>query len=225
MRIVFAAYTLDTSQRQLECEGESLHLSPKAFRLLERLIESAPAAVSREALYDELWGETYVVEANLANLISEIRTALGDSHRDPRFIRTVHRHGYAFVGDLQQSTRAASRFTVQWGAHTFPLHRGVNLLGRDESCDVRVQSAGVSRAHAAIVVTGDEARVEDRGSKNGTLVGSTRVLDPIPLSDGDVIGLGSVRLTFHVTSSADSTMTEHASAIDRMLHEETGRSS
>ena len=47
-------------------------------------------------LQDRLWPGTFVVEKNLTNLMSEIREALGDDPAHPRFIRTVHRFGYAF---------------------------------------------------------------------------------------------------------------------------------
>jgi hypothetical protein len=162
--------------------------------------------VSRDTLYEKLWGATFVVDANLPNLVSEVRTALGDSHREPRFIRTVHRHGYAFIGAA--AAPATSRFAVEWGAKTFELRQGPNLLGRDESSNVRIDSGGVSRTHAAIVIRGDEAVLEDRGSKNGTFVGDDRVEATRALSGGDVVRLGSVRLTFLVRAGADSTMTE-----------------
>jgi len=206
MRLAFGTFVFDSDRRQIERDGLPVHLSPKAYQLLECLIGAAPAVVARDTLYEKLWGESFVVDANLPNLVSEVRTALGDSHREPKFIRTAHRHGYAFVGC--EAPPAATRFAVEWGTRTFELRQGPNLLGRDESANVRIDSAGVSRTHAAIVIRGDEASLEDRGSKNGTFVGDERIDAPCALSGGDVVKLGSVRLTFLVRERVESTMTE-----------------
>lgn len=214
MRVAFESFVFDTDQRQLVNGGEPVHLSPKAFLLLELLINRAPAAVSRETIYDALWGSTFVVDANVPNLISEIRTALGDSPRDPRFIRTVHRHGYSFVGAARETAVTASRFVVEWASRSFPLHAGENILGRDASCDVHIDSAGVSRRHAAIVVSGESVTLHDRGSKNGTFLGRRHLTDPLPLESGDVIRLGSVRVVFRASPRSDSTLTEFGSAAD-----------
>jgi hypothetical protein len=206
MRIAFDGFVFDSDRRLLEHDGLPVHLSPKAYQLLECLVEAAPAAVSRDALYEKLWGETFVVDANLPNVVSEVRIVLGDSPREPKYIRTLHRHGYAFIGAALPP--AASRFAVEWGTRSFGLQRGLNVLGRDEAANVRIDSAGVSRTHAAIVVRGEEASLEDRGSKNGTFVGDERIAAPRVLSGGDVIRLGSVRLSFLVRGGAESTMTE-----------------
>jgi TolB-like protein/tetratricopeptide (TPR) repeat protein len=60
------------------------------------LVENRPRALSRIELQERLWPRTFVVEKNLTNLVSEIRDVLGDDPVHPRFIRTVHRFGYAF---------------------------------------------------------------------------------------------------------------------------------
>jgi DNA-binding winged helix-turn-helix (wHTH) protein len=214
MRVAFGTFIFDSDQRSLDREGSPVHVSPKAFRLLECLIEAAPAAVSREALYEQIWGETFVVDANLPNLVSEIRAALGDSHQSPRYIRTIHRHGYAFIGDVAGARHSTSRLSVEWGSASWPLQQGVNVIGRDDSAAVTVDSAGVSRTHAAIVVRGGTATIEDRGSKNGTYVGSDKLDGPRELASGDVIRLGSVRLTFRAATRPDSTLTEHVASLD-----------
>jgi DNA-binding winged helix-turn-helix (wHTH) protein len=66
---------------------------------LELLIESRPKALSKSQLHDRLWPNTFVVEANLSNLIGEVRRALDNDPRQPRYVRTVHRFGYAFRAD------------------------------------------------------------------------------------------------------------------------------
>ena len=54
-------------------------MSPKAFQLLEILLENQPKAMAKGMLQEILWPDTFVVEKNLANLVGEIREALGDS--------------------------------------------------------------------------------------------------------------------------------------------------
>src|ERR1700752_977789 len=90
--------TFDSSARQLLRGTAEIHLSPKAFELLKTLIDQRPRALSKNELHEHLWPTTFVSEANLASLIAEIREALGDTARQPRFIRTPHRFGYAFSG-------------------------------------------------------------------------------------------------------------------------------
>ena len=80
-----------TALRRSQCASV-----PKAFDLLSILVADRPKAISKSDLQERLWPATFVVEKNLANLVSEIRDALGDDLSRLRFIRTVHRFGYAF---------------------------------------------------------------------------------------------------------------------------------
>ena len=68
MSVRFGPFVLDPEARELRCDGSPLHLSPKAFQLLAALVESRPKALSKANLHDRLWPDTFVVEANLANL-------------------------------------------------------------------------------------------------------------------------------------------------------------
>ena len=78
MRAVFADFEFDSRLRHLTRRGAAIGLTPKAAILLEALIAAAPAPVSKEALYERLWQGIVVEQGNLHNLISELRTALGD---------------------------------------------------------------------------------------------------------------------------------------------------
>ena len=96
MRVSFGALVLDSDTRELLRDGALVPLSPKAFELLCLLVAQRPKAMAKSDLQDRLWPKTFVVEKNLANLVGEIRAAIGDDPSNPRFIRTVHRFGYAF---------------------------------------------------------------------------------------------------------------------------------
>ncbi len=88
MPIVFGECVLDTETRQLLHAGGRAHLTPKAFELLHTLLESRPRVLSKAELRQRLWPDTHVLEANLPNLVAEVRGAVGDDARNPRFIRT-----------------------------------------------------------------------------------------------------------------------------------------
>ena len=102
----FDRFLLDVPGRRLLRDGADVHLTPKAFELLHLLIDRRPAAVAKNAIMEALWPSTFVLEANVANLIAEIRVALGDDASRPRFVRTVPRFGYAFSGDVAASDLA-----------------------------------------------------------------------------------------------------------------------
>ena len=96
MQVRYGTFVLDPETRELLRDGHRVSLSPKAFDLLSILVAHRPKAISKSDLQERLWPATFVVEKNLANLVSEIRDAIGDDPSRPRFIRTVHRFGYAF---------------------------------------------------------------------------------------------------------------------------------
>jgi DNA-binding winged helix-turn-helix (wHTH) protein len=202
---------LDSAARRLWRDGVEHHLTRKAFDLLTLLVERRPAAVSKGDIHAQLWPDTFVSEVTLHSLMSELRRVLGDDAERPRFIRTVHGFGYAFVGPVESPDGGLAVARPVRGWLVSPTGRvnlfdGDNLLGRDLDDVIDVPSPTVSRRHAAIRFTG-EAWLEDLGSKNGTFVGDLRVTQPVRLADGDRVRLGAVLLTFklHRTNGAAST--------------------
>jgi DNA-binding winged helix-turn-helix (wHTH) protein len=210
--VPFGDFVLDLDARELRRRERSVPLSPKAFQLLEILVGSRPKALSKVALQEQLWPDTFVVEKNLVNLVAEIREALGDSSARPRFIRTVHRFGYAFREDAAssggQSRPQHVRFRLVWKQGRAGIGEGEHVLGRDPDLALFLDSPGVSRRHAVIKVAADRATIEDLGSKNGTFVSDRRVKSAMPLADGDVIRIGAVSVTFKVLAAWGSTHTE-----------------
>src|SRR6059058_6146178 len=81
----------------LVCQGRERPLIPRYFDLLVFLIERRHEAVHRRDIFDRVWNDVVVSDSALSQAIRTIRRALGDDSRDPRFIRTVSRHGYRFV--------------------------------------------------------------------------------------------------------------------------------
>jgi DNA-binding winged helix-turn-helix (wHTH) protein len=212
MRVAFGECEFDSGQRVVCRHGRVIPLSPKALQLLELLVDRRPEAVAKIEILDRLWPGTFVSDANVHNLITEIRAALGDSPRATRYIRTVPRFGYAFHADARPAPARASAAATSGPRlvarrREWVLSEGVNLVGRDRECVVRIDSATLSRRHARIVVTGAESTLEDLESKNGTFVNDQRVEHAIVLKDSDEIQLGSVTVTYRVLGTLPSTLT------------------
>ena len=209
----FDDFTLDSGTRTLLSGGQERHLSPKAFDLLTMLIENRSRAVSKGDLQQRLWPSTYVLETNLAGLVAEIRRVLEDPAGEPRYVRTVQRFGYWFVGSLkggagtEEPVKPPVKYWLIWESRQVALIEGPNVVGRAPDAEVWIDALGVSRHHARITLAGMEATVEDLGSKNGTYVGGERVTAPCRLADGDQIRLGSVVVTFRKPSPASATDT------------------
>jgi DNA-binding winged helix-turn-helix (wHTH) protein len=209
----FSDFTLETGTRRLLRDGSEAHLSPKAFDLLAFLVTHGSRAVSKGELHEYLWPSTHVLDTSLASLIAEVRRALGDSADQPRYVRTVHRFGYWFIGQMHESARApgarvverSSRCWLLCDTRQVALTEGENILGRAPDAAIWIDAPGVSRRHARIRLVGPRATVEDLGSKNGTFLKGQRVIAPSPLADGDQIRLGTVVVTFRVPPSAEST--------------------
>lgn len=96
--IVFPPFRLDLNEQQL-WRGDSLvPIKPKAFALLRHLLEHPRQLITKEALVARFWSNLHISEGVLKTHIGEIRQALGDCAREPRFIETAHRRGYRFIG-------------------------------------------------------------------------------------------------------------------------------
>ena len=213
--VSFGSFVLDLETRELRNGGTVVPLSPKAYQLLEVLVVNRPKALSKPALQEKLWPETFVLEKNLVNLIAEIRAALGDDATHPRFVRTVHRFGYAFrepscepVANPNLLPQKDARFRLVWTGGRVGLTDGEYVLGRDPDLQLFLDSPDVSRRHARISIAGDDATIEDLESKNGTFVTERRLETVTRLVDGDSIKVGSVQLQFSAVRSWGSTQTE-----------------
>jgi DNA-binding winged helix-turn-helix (wHTH) protein len=209
----FDRFSLDADTRRLLRDGDEIHLSPKALQLLQLLVQNQARAMSRADLQKELWPTTFVLDTNLASLIKEIRRALDDTAEAPRFVRTVHRFGYWFIGEVENGAASSSsaaptvRYWLVWLSRQIPLDAGQHILGRAPDASVWIDAPGVSRHHARLVIEGADATVEDLGSKNGTFVGEEPVASPRRLTDGDQIRLGPVVITFRIPPPVGSTDT------------------
>jgi DNA-binding winged helix-turn-helix (wHTH) protein len=198
MEVRFAGVVFDRERRELARDSRVVPLTPKAFALLEMLVDAAPAPIAKEELYDRLWPAVFVEPGNLHNLISELRAAIGDETHE--VIRTAHRFGYALDVAVYQTVR--SQFELVIGTEVIPLREGETMIGRD-----LIDSPDVSRRHARIVIDGEAATIEDLGSKNGTFVHDRRIAALTPLSHGEEVVIGRRRVVVRLSSSGLETST------------------
>ena len=144
------------------------------------LIQQRSRALSKAELQELLWPSTFVGETNLATLVAEIRRALEDSAQDSRYVRTVHRFGYRFVAEVRERSRngggaaGAARMCIALGDRRFFLSEGTFVIGRAPDAAIQIDSGGVSRLHAQIVVCGREAASRTSAARTGRSSAASR---------------------------------------------------
>jgi DNA-binding winged helix-turn-helix (wHTH) protein/predicted ATPase len=95
-----AAWRVDWTNECLWHGAAMVRLPPKVFAVLRLLVARAGQLVTKEVLLQAAWPETVVSEAVLTTCVAELRKVLGETAQAPRFIQTVHRRGYRFIGHL-----------------------------------------------------------------------------------------------------------------------------
>ena len=99
----FGPFTLDTVRRRLFRHGEVITVPPKALDVLQLLLDNSGRTVDKGDLMSRVWPDAVVEEANLTQSVFVLRRALGDEPSDPRYISTVARRGYRFVGSVSEA--------------------------------------------------------------------------------------------------------------------------
>ena len=96
----FGEFRLDTREKILTRGGEPLELTPKGFELLSLLVENQGRLLGKDELMDKIWADSFVEEGNLTFNIRQLRKLLGDDAHRPKYIKTVRRHGYRFIAEV-----------------------------------------------------------------------------------------------------------------------------
>ncbi len=138
-RLRFGSYRLDIHTGQLWRGKQEVRLTPKAAAVLGQLVAQSGQVLSKEELFDAVWPGTVVSDAALTTCIQEVRRALRDNARTPRYIETVHRRGFRFLPTVTAQPVPSSRLQVsneqtgESGPRLGTLHveRGAPLVGRD----------------------------------------------------------------------------------------------
>ena len=100
----FGDFRLDATKRRLLRGGEPVALTPKVFDTLLYMVEHRGEVITKDALMAALWPDTVVEENNLGQNISKLRSVLGESRGENRYIATAQGRGYRFVADVKAIT-------------------------------------------------------------------------------------------------------------------------
>jgi DNA-binding winged helix-turn-helix (wHTH) protein len=103
-KLRFDGFELDETEARLTRAGEPVALAPKPFAVLCVLARTPGKLFAKNALLDLVWGHRFITEASLKTAISELRAALDDDPKQPRYIETVSRRGYRFIAAPISST-------------------------------------------------------------------------------------------------------------------------
>ena len=209
----FGSFRLDLSSGELRREAEEIAIEPRVFALLAYLVENSGRVITREELIEKLWPDTHVTDASLSQAVASLRSALDDNAQTPKYLATLPRRGYKFVAKVSEDrTPTGCAYHLLYGLQDFVLAPGENIIGRSGDAAVRIRSDDVSRHHARVVISSTGARIEDLGSRNGTIVSGERIQRPRDLNDGDEIVVGGAKLLFQVSRATRSTATAPAGA-------------
>ena len=114
--IRFGLFELDVQEHELRKRGLLLRIEIKPLRILELLLERPGEIVTRKEIQEALWPDTHVAfEYSLNTAVNKLRAVLGDSAENPRFVETITRRGYRFIGAVRQ--RAAKEVSTSDNRH------------------------------------------------------------------------------------------------------------
>jgi Tol biopolymer transport system component/DNA-binding winged helix-turn-helix (wHTH) protein len=115
LRLVrFGAFEADLRTGELRKDGVKLKFSGQPFQVLAILLERPGDVVTREELQKRLWPDTFVdVERNLNTAVNKIREVLRDSAESPRFVETLPRRGYRFIGELERPVEPSVETAIE----------------------------------------------------------------------------------------------------------------
>ena len=110
----FGTFEVDLPAGELHKGGVKLKLTGQPFQVLAILLERPGEVVTRQELQKRLWPDTFVdVDHNLNTAINKIREVLGDSAESPRFVETLPRRGYRFIGGLERPVQPVVEAAVE----------------------------------------------------------------------------------------------------------------
>ena len=101
MRFQFGEFQLDEERYTLTGPAGPVHVEPQEFELLRHLIVNRERVVSKQELFDAIWGHSFVSESALTSRLKTARRAVGDDGTAQRIIKTVHARGYQFVAEVR----------------------------------------------------------------------------------------------------------------------------
>jgi DNA-binding winged helix-turn-helix (wHTH) protein len=216
----FGPFLYDPVSHGLLREGAEIPLTHKSRELLLLFLHNPGRLLAREEIVERLWPDVAVTDDALRFQLTELRKAFGGD--GDTFIRTIRREGYRWEapirGEAHRPTRSApsndegrqpeARHRLVLESREVPRLEGENVIGRDPDAALWIDHPSVSRRHARVVIANGKVKLEDLGSKNGTLLNGKRIRGSRPLADGDQIQIGRQTMVFRAMSQLGTTQTE-----------------
>jgi TolB-like protein/DNA-binding winged helix-turn-helix (wHTH) protein/tetratricopeptide (TPR) repeat protein len=164
----FGDFEINVARQELRRAGATVHIEPQVFDLLVHLIRNRDRIVSKDELIDVIWQGRIVSEATLSSRISAARRALGDSGNDQSFIRTLHKRGFRFVGDVDEDNSAPTAIAVE-KASAGAVEEAANVVPTDEPPALPGGSSDAAGNHAMLHAArgAGAAPLENRTASNG----------------------------------------------------------
>jgi DNA-binding winged helix-turn-helix (wHTH) protein/predicted ATPase len=173
------------------CGDQRLELMPKTFAVLRQLVDNPGRLITKDELLATVWGGTIVSESALTSCIRDLRKALRDSSRAPRYIETVHRRGFRFIGPVSQAQPSSAALPPA-PANASPSVS--TLVGRDaELARLRALFASALGGERRLVfVTGEagigkttlvEAFLAELGAAGGLRIGRGQCVEQYGASE------------------------------------------
>jgi DNA-binding winged helix-turn-helix (wHTH) protein len=101
----FDDFVLDVPQYELRRNGVAIRMEPQVFDVMTHLVNNHQRLVTKNELFDTVWGGRFVGDAALTSRIKVARRILGDDGESQRYIRTIRGRGYRFVGTIDRAVR------------------------------------------------------------------------------------------------------------------------
>jgi DNA-binding winged helix-turn-helix (wHTH) protein/tetratricopeptide (TPR) repeat protein len=151
--LVFSSFRLDTANAQLLRGEEQIALRSKTFEVLRYFVDRPGQLVTKKELLDAIWAKVSVSDTMPAICVAELRAALGDRVRQPRFIETVHRRGYRFIAPVTPAMNLAP------APKTLPKSRALFVGRQAEIKRLRSQLSRLQQGMGGMVLISGRAGV------------------------------------------------------------------
>src|SRR5688500_12593235 len=113
----FGDFCLIPGEGLLLRNGEPLPMTPKVFATLRFLLERRGNLVGKAEMMDQVWSDSFVEENAISKSVWTIRIALGEDPKNPRFIQTVPKRGYRFVGEVTEVNDCSAQTVTAVAQH------------------------------------------------------------------------------------------------------------
>ena len=183
----FDRFRLYPNEHLLTKDGQPVSLTPRAFGVLNVLIRRGGHLVTKEELMTTVWGDAVVEDGNLVVTISMLRKALGEDGHQRRYIQTVSKQGYRFVGEIREAAVLEAPILTE----APPLHSEREEVPR--RAWLSLQRAILVAGLLILVAISIGVAVPDKSHSGGSSIRSIAVLPFGNLSgdpQNDYMGLG-----------------------------------